>query len=83
MLPPCIPQLVLIVEFALTQVQDLACGFVELHEVHLGPLLKPDWISLNGIPSVRHFYSIAQLDVICKPSEDVLDPTVSVTDEDI
>ena len=33
--------LVLVVRVSLTQVQDLAFGFVELHEVHLGPLLKP------------------------------------------
>ena len=39
-LNPFIPQLVLVVRVALTQVQDLAFGFVEPHEIHLGPLLK-------------------------------------------
>ena len=40
-LSPFIPQLVLLVDVALSQVQDLAFGFVDPHEVHLGPLLKP------------------------------------------
>jgi len=40
MLNPFIPQFVLVVRVASTQVQDLAFGFVEPHEVHLGPLLK-------------------------------------------
>ena len=40
-LNPFIPQLVLVMGVALTQVQDLELGFDEPHEVHLGPLLKP------------------------------------------
>ena len=36
-----IPWLVLIMGIAATQVQDLALGFVELHEVLLGLLLEP------------------------------------------
>ena len=36
-----IPQLVLVARVAMTQVHDLAFGFVEPHEIHLGPLLKP------------------------------------------
>ena len=36
-----IHQLLLIVVIAMTQVQDLAFGFVEPHEVFLGPLLEP------------------------------------------
>ena len=38
---PYIPQFVLIVGVATTQVQDLAHGFVEPHKFHLGPLFKP------------------------------------------
>lgn len=34
-------QLVLVVRIALTQVHELALGFVEPQDVHLGPLLKP------------------------------------------
>ena len=39
-----LPQLVLVMHVASTQVQDLALGFVEPHEVDLGPLLKPVWM---------------------------------------
>ena len=35
-LHPYIPQLVLIVGIAMTQVQDHTLGFIEPHEVHLG-----------------------------------------------
>ena len=38
---PFILQLILVVEVASTQTQDLALGFAEPHNVHLGPLLKP------------------------------------------
>jgi len=34
-------QLILVVGVVATQVQELAFGFVEPHEVHLGPLLEP------------------------------------------
>lgn len=30
---------------ALNHVQDLAFGFFEPHEVHVGPLLRPVWIN--------------------------------------
>ena len=40
-LNPFILQLLLVMGVALNRVQDLALGFVEPHEVHLGPLLKP------------------------------------------
>ena len=39
-LNPYIPQLVLIVGVATTQVQDFALSLVECHEVHLGLLLE-------------------------------------------
>lgn len=32
-------------EIAPTQVQYLALGLVEPHEVHVGPLLRPVWIN--------------------------------------
>ena len=38
---PHIIHLVQTVGAAMTQAQDLAVGLVELHEVLLGPLLKP------------------------------------------
>ncbi|KAK4816734.1 hypothetical protein QYF61_022286 [Mycteria americana] len=82
-LNPFIPQSVLILGVALTQVQDLTLGLVEPHEVHMGPLLNPVKIPLNGIPSPRHVNHTTQLGVICKLAEGTLDPTVYVIDEDI
>jgi len=43
-----------------TQVQDLALGLVELHEVHMGPPLK---VPLDGIPSLQRVDHITQLGV--------------------
>ena len=45
---------------ALTQVQDLTLGLVELHEVRMGPFLKPVKVPLDGIPSLRHVNSSTQ-----------------------
>lgn len=39
---------------ALAQVQDLALGTVELHEVHIGSFLKPVKVPLVGITSLKH-----------------------------
>lgn len=33
----------------MTHFQSLAFDFVESHEVHLDPLLKPVYVSMNGI----------------------------------
>ncbi|PKU38715.1 hypothetical protein llap_10980 [Limosa lapponica baueri] len=41
---------VLMLEVDWTQMQDLALGHVELHEVHMGPLLKIFLVPLDGIP---------------------------------
>ena len=58
-------------------------GFVEPHEVHLGPLLKPAWVPLDGIPSLWCVDHTPQLGVNSKLAEGVLDPTINVIDEDI
>ena len=42
---------------ASTQVQDLALGLVELHEVRMGPPLKPVKVPLDGIPSFLQYIS--------------------------
>ena len=70
-------------DVATIQVQDLAFGFVESHEAYLGPPLKPVWISLDGILSLRHVDNTTQLGVIHKLAEGALNPTVHSTDEDI
>ena len=67
---------------ALTQVQDLALGCVEPHEVHQCPLLKPVQVPLDGIPSLWCIDHTPQLDVICKFAKGALDPTLNVTAED-
>jgi len=52
-LNPFIPQPLVILRVALTQVQDLALGLVEPQEVHMGPLLKLVQVPVDGILSVR------------------------------
>ena len=78
-LNPFIPQLVLAVRVALTQVQDLALGFVEPHEVHLDPLLKPALVPLDDILSLWCINCTPQLGVIRKLAEGALDPSVNVS----
>ncbi|KAK4810053.1 hypothetical protein QYF61_005116 [Mycteria americana] len=78
-----IPQPVLVSGVALTQVQELALGLVEPHEVHMGPLLKLVQVSLGGILSLRHVNHTTQLGVVSKLAEGALNPTVYIIDEDI
>lgn len=60
-LNPLIPQSVLLLGIAPTQVLDLTLGFVELREVHMGSLLKPVHMSLDGVPSLSRINSTTQL----------------------
>jgi len=76
-------QPVLVFGIALTQMQDLALGLVELHVVHAGPPLQPVKVPLNGIPSLQSINHTTQLGVIGKLVEGALSPTVHVTDKDI
>ncbi|KAF4794471.1 hypothetical protein TURU_101855 [Turdus rufiventris] len=77
------PSLYLWLGIALTQVQDLALGLVELHEVHTGPPLKPVQVPLNAIPSLLCVNRATQLGVIGELAEDTLGPTVHVTNKDV
>jgi len=81
-LNPFIPQPVLISGIALIQVQDLALGLVEPHEVHTGPLLKLLQVPLDGILSFWCVNCATHVGVICRLAEGALDPAVCVTDED-
>lgn len=63
-LNPFIPQSVLLLGIAPTQVLDHTLGFFELHEGHMGPLLKPVHISLDGVPPLSQINSITQLGCI-------------------
>jgi len=57
--------------------------FLEPDKVHLGPLLKPAWISLNSILFLVCFDHTTQHGAICELAKVVLDPFVNVTDEDV
>ncbi|KAK4808270.1 hypothetical protein QYF61_020751 [Mycteria americana] len=81
-LNPFIPQPALILGVAPTQMQDLALGLVDPHEVHMGPLLQLAQVPLDGIPSLRYVNRTTQLGVVSKLAEGALDPTVHVVDED-
>ncbi|KAK4825361.1 hypothetical protein QYF61_026880 [Mycteria americana] len=79
-----IPQPVLILGIAPTQVQDLALGFVEPHEVHMDSFrFQLVQVPLDGILSLKHVNHTTQLGIVCKLAEGALDPTVYVTDEGI
>ena len=75
-------QPVLVFGIALTHVQDLALGLVELHAVHAGPPLQPVQVPLNGIPSLQRVNHTTQLVVLGKLAEGALSPTVHVADKD-
>jgi len=81
-LKPLSAQPVLVFGIALTHMQDLALGLVELHAVHAGPPLLPVKILLNGIPSLQRVNHTTQLGVVDKLAEGALSPTVHVTDKD-
>jgi len=49
---------------ALTHVQDLALGLIELHEARTGPPLQPVQVPLVGIPSLQRVKCTTQLGVI-------------------
>jgi len=68
---------------ALTQVQHLALGLLEPHQVHVGPLLKLVQVPLDGISFFCCINRTTQLSVVCKLAEGALDPTVYVIDKDI
>lgn len=45
--------------------EELAFGLAELHDVCMGPLLKPVRVPLDGIPSLKLINCITPLGVIC------------------
>jgi len=52
-LNPVSAQPVFVLGIALTRVQDLAFGLVELHGGRTGPSLKPVTVPVDGIPSLQ------------------------------
>ncbi|KAJ7402836.1 hypothetical protein BTVI_83013 [Pitangus sulphuratus] len=81
-LNPLPAQPVLVLGIALTQVQYLALGFVELNEVGTNLPLKLVQVPLDGIPSLQHVDCTAQLGVIDKLAEGAHDPILHVADKD-
>jgi len=77
------PKSLLILGVAVTHVQDLAVGHLELHEVHMGPILKPVKVPLHGIPSLKHVSCTTQVGVLCRLAEGALIPTIYDIDEGI
>ncbi|XP_047908873.2 multivesicular body subunit 12B isoform X1 [Anser cygnoides] len=65
------------------QVQHLALGLVEPHEVLMGPLLQPARVPLDAIASLCCIDCTAQLGVICGLAEGALDSVVCVIDKDV
>jgi len=63
--------------------QGLVLEFIEPQEVHLSQLLKPFYISLNGIPPLEYVNYSTQLGFICKLAEGVVNPTVNVSNEGV
>ena len=53
------------------------------HEVLLGSLLEPVYVSVNVIQSLGCVDCSTQLGVICKLAEGALSLTVNIIDEDI
>ncbi|KAK4821259.1 hypothetical protein QYF61_017137 [Mycteria americana] len=82
-LSPFSVQPVFVLGIAPTHVQDLALGLVELHEVHMGPPLKPVKVPLDGIPSLQRVICTTQLGIIGKLAEGALNPAVHVTNKDV
>lgn len=63
---------------ALTQVQYLAPGFAEVHEVHTGSPLN-----LVQVPALQHLSHTTQLGVIHRLAEGALSATVHVIKIDV
>jgi len=57
--------------------------FAESQEILLRPLLKPVWISVDGIPSLGYVDCTTQLGVIHRLAEGALNLTVDDSDEDV
>ncbi|PKU41812.1 hypothetical protein llap_7885 [Limosa lapponica baueri] len=82
-LQPFSTQPVFVPGITMSQVQDLALGLIELHEVDMDPPLKPVQVSLDGIPSLQRVDCTTQLGVVSKLAEGALYPTVRVSNKDV
>ncbi|KAK4818014.1 hypothetical protein QYF61_004127 [Mycteria americana] len=63
--------------------QDPAFGLVEPHTTGLSPSIQPVQIPLQSLPTLKQIDTPAQLGVICKLTEDTLNPLIQIIDKDI
>ncbi|KAK4826516.1 hypothetical protein QYF61_010013 [Mycteria americana] len=80
---PRFPKPVALHGAVVTQVQDLALGLVESHTIGLGPSIQPVQVPLQSLPPLKQINTPAQLGVVCKLAEGVLNPLVQIIDKDI
>ncbi|KAK4817635.1 hypothetical protein QYF61_021781 [Mycteria americana] len=80
---PLFPKPVALHGVVVTQVQDLALGFVEPHTIDLSPLIQPVQVPLQSLPTPKQINTPTQLGVICKLTEGALDPFIQTIDKDV
>lgn len=70
-------------QIALTHVQDLSLGLVEIHVFLTGPSLEPVKVLLDVIPFLHHVDCTSRPGVTYKLVESALNPPVCVTNKDV
>ncbi|KAK4826384.1 hypothetical protein QYF61_008055 [Mycteria americana] len=80
---PLFPKPVALHGVVVTQGQDPALGLVEPHTTGLSPSTQPVQIPLQSLPTLNQINSPAQLGVVCKLTEEALDPFIQIIDKDI
>ncbi|KAK4819924.1 hypothetical protein QYF61_015299 [Mycteria americana] len=80
---PLFPKPVALHGAVVTQVQDLALGLVKPHTIGPSPLIQPDQVPLQTLPTLKQINTPTQLGVICKLTEGALDPFIQIIDKDI
>ncbi|PKU46747.1 hypothetical protein llap_2943 [Limosa lapponica baueri] len=82
-LQPLFPKLIVLHGVVVTQVQGPTLGLIEPHAIGLDPSIQPVQIPLQRHPTLKKINAPGQLDVICKLTEDALDPLIQVVDKGI
>ncbi|KAK4826724.1 hypothetical protein QYF61_010977 [Mycteria americana] len=80
---PLFPKPAVLHGVVVTQVQDLALSLVEPHTIGLGPSIQPVQVPLQSLPPLKQINTPTQLGVICKLTEDALNPFIQIIDKDI
>lgn len=77
------PNLYFSFRLPLIRVKDLALGPAALPEVHIGPLLMPLKVLVDGIPALQHADHTTQLYVILKLAAGELNPNIRTKNKHI